>query len=201
MIGRIFAINRLIIGVDGPGITTLVGMYKCPLNCEFCINNPILTYREYTVEKLYDIVKVDHLYFEYCGGGICFGGHEPLLQQEFIIAFIKYVRAKGYHWKFGLETSLNCILRDELLDLLDYVYVDIKDMNSEIYKRYTEKDNDVVLSNLKKLVTYDQLDILIRIPKIPRYNDESDIEKSKEKLRQIGFQEKQFDVFEYVSFL
>lgn len=199
MIGKMFAIDRVRMGTDGPGITTLVAMYQCPLNCEYCINNPIYKYREYSVKELYNKVKIDALYFEHTGGGICFGGHEPLLQQQFLIDFIKYVKEKGEQWKFGMETSLNAVINSKLFELLDYVIADIKTVDCAIYEKYTEKSNKLVLRNLEKLNKYKNLDIIIRLPMIPGYNDEKDIEKSKEYLRQIGYNEKQFDVFEYKS--
>lgn len=198
MIGKIFGINRIRIGVDGPGITTLVGMYKCPLNCEYCINNPILSYSEYTVEDLYNEVKVDSLYFDYTGGGICFGGHEPLLQQPFILEFIKYVRASGQSWKIGMETSLNCPINKDLLQLLDYIIVDVKSIDGDIYKKYTEVTNRFVLQNLQTL-HLNVNDITIRLPIIPGYNDENDVEKSKEYLRSLGYCDEQFEVFEYIT--
>jgi pyruvate formate lyase activating enzyme len=200
LIGKIFGIDRIRIKVDGPGITTLVGMYKCPLNCEYCINNPILSYYEYTVEELYNAVKVDALYFDYTGGGICFGGHEPLLQQAFIKEFIQYVRKFGHHWKIGIETSLNCQIDAELLSMIDFAIVDIKTMNSEVYKRYTETDNRFILHNLP-LLRANVNDITIRLPMIPGYNDAADIEQSMHYLRSIGYVDHQFDVFEYKTYL
>ncbi len=199
MIGKIFGVSRARVGTDGPGITTLVAMYKCPLNCEYCINNPINQYYEYTVEDLYEEVKIDSLYFDYTGGGICFGGHEPLLQQAFLIEFIKYTKNLNLNWKFGIESSLNCKIKKELLELLDYIIVDIKTINSDIYKRYTEIDNKMVLSNLKDLSNNQKIDITIRIPLIPEYNDEKDIEQSKEYLLNLGYKEAQFDCFEYLT--
>lgn len=138
IIANIFGINRLKINTDGAGIITLIGMYKCPLNCEYCINNPITNYYKYTVEELFEEIKVDALYFEEIGGGICFGGHEPLLQQNFIIEFINYVKNQGLIWKFGMETSANCEINNEILNLLDYIIIDIKDINPDIYQKYTE---------------------------------------------------------------
>lgn len=196
MIGKIFGIDRIRIDVDGPGITTLVGMYRCPLNCEYCINNPTLFYSEYTVEELYNEIKVDTLYFDYTGGGICFGGHEPLLQQKFIKDFIIYVRQFGHKWKIGMETSLNCPIDRELLSLIDFMIVDIKTIDSEIYKRYTEVGNGYVLRNLEKIIDVVP-DIIIRLPIILGYNDEKDVERSKDYLRRLGYNDEQFDIFEY----
>ena len=196
MIGNIFGIEKLRVN-DGPGITTLVGMYKCPLNCEYCLNNPITVYRKYTIEELFNEVFPHALYYESTGGGICFGGHEPLLQQPFIKEFIKYVKNQNLIWKFGLETSLNAIMDPELILMVDYLVIDIKDINPEIYKKYTEKDNHLVLDNLELLRTYKNVDIKIRLPYISNYNTEEDILKSKEYLKNIGYSEKQFNIFTY----
>ena len=194
MEANIFGINRFRINTDGPGIVTLIGMYKCPLDCEYCINNPLSNYSKYSIKELFDKIKVDALYFEYYSGGICFGGHEPLLQQDFIIEFIKYVKSRNFKCNFGIETSLNYKLNPELKELLDYIIVDIKDMNPEIYKKYTGKSNRLVIENIKSLLNQN---VLIRIPLIPGFNNEKDIEFSKEALRNLGYKDKQFDVFKY----
>ena len=200
MIGKIFGIDRLRINTDGPGITTLIGMYKCPLNCAYCINNPITNYAEYTIEELYNEVKIDSLYFEVTGGGICFGGHEPLLQQEFIKKFVRFIKDKNHQWKIGLETSLNGQLDEELLKMLNFIIVDIKTINPEIYHKYTEKINNLVLKNLE--IIKDKIpDVIIRIPKIPGYNDEKDIKKSIEYLTNLGYKKEQLDVFTYLTSL
>ena len=201
MVGKIFGVSRARIGIDGPGITSLVAMYRCPLNCEYCINNPINKYYEYTVEDLYEKVKIDSLYFDYTGGGICFGGHEPLLQQEFLIEFINYVKELGYRWKFGIETSLNVVLKPDLLDLLDYVIADIKTINPYIYERYTEQSNVLVLMNLKTIVERDDIEKTIRVPIIPGYVDMEEVEKSKEYLIGLGFKEEELEIFEYITSL
>lgn len=197
MEGKIFAINRLRVNTDGPGITTLVGMYKCPLQCEYCINNPINTYSKYTIEELFEEVKIDSIYFNYSGGGICFGGHEPLLQQEFIISFIKYARSMNYTWNFGLETSLNCKINPELLELINFIIVDIKDTNPDIYEKYTERNNSLVISNLKNIINMKNILKTIRIPIIPGYNTIEDVEKSKQILKNIGYSDEEFDIFTY----
>ena len=196
MKGKIWGIGRIRFGTDGPGITTLVGMFGCPLNCAYCINNPVLAYSDYTIEELYDTIKVDALYFEVTGGGICFGGHEPLLQQAFIKEFIQYVKNKHPHWKFGMETSLNVALDFELLSLLDFIIVDIKSIDAEIYRRYTEANNNQMLQNLEMIKDVVP-DIKIRIPNIPEYTTEDDIEASKYYLKNLGYSDEHFDIFMY----
>ena len=197
MIAKVFGIEKLRFNTDGPGITTLVGMHGCPLNCEYCINNPIDFYYEYTIEELFKELFPHALYFEHSGGGVCFGGHEPLLQYKFIKEFIKYCESQNVNWKFGLETSLNAKLDLELMKSIDFLIIDIKDINKDIYKKYTEIDNKLVLKNLKIVKNFDNISITIRLPLIPGYNTREDIEKSKEYLRSIGYSDDEFDEFIY----
>ena len=51
MIGKVLSINRIRINIDGPGVTTLVGMYKCPLNCEYCNENDFSQRLKYALDK------------------------------------------------------------------------------------------------------------------------------------------------------
>ena len=62
---------------------------------------------------------------------------------------------------------------------------DIKDMNPEIYKAYTGKDNKCVIENLKFLIEQ-KAKITVRVPLIPDFNTESDVEKSIQTLRNMG---------------
>lgn len=199
-IGKVLGISRSRLYTDGPGITTLVGMHGCQLNCEYCINGHATEYAEYTVEELYEDVKIDSLYFDATGGGICFGGHEPLLQQRFIKEFIKYVRKKGHTWKIGMETNLNEKIDIKLLKMLDFIIVDIKSINRDMYIKYTNDNNDIVLNNLK-IIKDVVPDIEIRIPYIFRYNDEKDIKHSIVYLLNMGYKKEQLDVFHYTQFV
>ena len=40
--GYVFGIARHRIGIDGPGVTSLVGVQGCPLACRWCINAKLL---------------------------------------------------------------------------------------------------------------------------------------------------------------
>ena len=77
----IFAIIRHRIPTDGDGVTTLVGLKGCPLACKYCLNPQCGTAKSerLTADELYEKVRIDDLYFIATGGGITFGGGEPLL--------------------------------------------------------------------------------------------------------------------------
>ena len=196
---KLFAINRHKLGIDGQGITTLIGLAHCPLKCEYCINKKEiynLPIKEVTSQKLWELVMIDYCYFIATQGGVTFGGAEPLLQAKEIAEFID-MKPKGV--QVNIETSLNVPqgLLDIIADKVDEFIIDIKDINSEIYKKYTQLDNIQVLNNLEYLVHKGfQSKCRIRVPLIPNYNTVLDVNKSVEYLGNLGFSN--IDKFNYV---
>jgi hypothetical protein len=71
---------------------------------------------------------------------------------------------------------------------VDHWIVDIKDMNPAIYKAYTGKDNDSVIRNLQYLINKNAK-VTVRVPIIPGFNTESDVEKSVLTLQQMGIKD------------
>lgn len=194
------AINRHRLTTDGEGVTTLVGFHGCPLHCEYCLNAQCLqadgVWCRLTPGELYSEVEIDDLYFVATGGGICFGGGEPLLRSDFIKAFAEIMNPE---WKLTIETSLNVPLENvkAIASLVQMWYVDIKDMNPDIYKAYGCKENNQVVSNLQWLAANGYADkVIIRLPLIPEYNTDEDRQRSQQQLEEMGFTN--FDKFNYI---
>lgn len=198
-VAGIFGISRHRLTTDGEGVTTLVAFSGCPLRCKYCLNKTswdLSKGRDYSPELLFEEVKIDQLYFLATHGGITFGGGEPLLQVDFIKEFRELC---GPHWQLVVETSLNVPFENvEVLDpVLNGYIVDIKDMNPNIYKVYTGKDNALVTSNLKWLLSNgDPKRIMVRVPHIPEFNTDEDVSRSIEQLKVMGVMD--FDEFQYV---
>lgn len=194
------AINRHRLTTDGEGVTTLVGFHGCPLHCEYCLNAQCLqadgVWCRLTPGELYSEVEIDDLYFVATGGGICFGGGEPLLRSDFIKAFAEIMNPE---WKLTIETSLNVLLENvkAIASLVQMWYVDIKDMNPDIYKAYGCKENKQVVGNLQWLAANGYADkVIIRLPLIPEYNTDEDRQQSQQQLEKMGF--RNFDKFNYI---
>ncbi len=202
LIGRLIGISRHRLAIDGEGVTTLVAFHGCPLHCKYCLNPHSLSKGtqclERTVEELIDEVRIDQLYFLATGGGITFGGGEPLLNSAYIKEFCQQCPKE---WRISIESSLN-VPRKNVEDVLPFVkewIIDIKDMNPEIYKAYSGISNERVIDNLKWIATEhsDLLsDITIRLPHIPNYNTDDDRNKSQALLETLGYTN--FDRFEYM---
>lgn len=193
------AISRLRMETDGEGVTTLVCAWGCPLRCVYCINK--FTWDEntkinrFTPQELYDQVRLDSLYFEATGGGVTFGGGEPLLYADF---FPEFRALCGTRWKLYAETSL-CVPENNVrtaAQVMDGFIVDIKDTDPDIYRAYTGKDLSTALNNLRLLVSLvDPAKIRVRLPLIPDYNTEENRSRSEAVLREMGIAD--IDPFTY----
>lgn len=186
----IFAISRHRILRDGDGITTLVGFGGCPLKCKYCINpgsSKMLGFRQCASFQIFNEVYGDNLYYLATGGGVTFGGGEPLLHPDCIVDFVKLCNAR---WKINIETSFNVPMSavESVLRIVDEFVVDIKDMNSTIYHNYTGCSNERVIDNLKYVASagYSKK-VKIRVPLIPNYNTEEDVLRSIEILNKLGY--------------
>ena len=195
----LIGISRHRLTTDGEGVTTLVAFHGCPLRCKYCLNPQSFAqegvWKQYDCEQLYEEVKIDELYFLATHGGVTFGGGEPALQSNFISEFR---RLCGTGWKITIETSLNVPQEniERLLPMVDCYIVDIKDMNNDRYETYTGKSNTRVIENLRWLVIQGKAkQITVRVPHIPSYNTETEIENSIHQLKEIGLSD--FDRFTY----
>lgn len=178
-----------------------MAFHGCPLHCQYCLNPKALcpngVWKRFTPEELYNHVKQDDLYFRATGGGVTFGGGEPLLSCKEILHFHKICRDKGHDWRITIETSLNVpkVLVEVLEGIVDHWIVDIKDMNPEIYRAYTGKDNAQVIINLRHLLR-NKAKITVRVPLIPLFNTETDVENSISILKKMGVRD--IDRFTYI---
>lgn len=199
---KILGINRHRLKTDGKGVTTLVALPGCPLRCEYCINKEFLQQterlQEVTIEKLIEKLSDDHCYFVYTGGGVTFGGGEPLLQMESIVSFLNECPEE---WSLTIETSLNVpyvhesLLQSERVSFI----IDIKSMNKDIYERYTGKSQEQTLHNLKKITKQVDGDrYYVRLPRIPGYTTKAHIDESVEALCALGIDKNNIQIFDYV---
>lgn len=198
---KIMDISRIRTNTDGKGITTLVAFYGCPLRCRYCLNEACHRAEvdervDYSPEELLERVKIDDIYFRMSGGGVTFGGGEPLLQAGFLERFAQLAPNA---WKIRLETSLHASWEaiERLLPYVDEWIVDVKDMNPDIYKAYTGQENEVVVENLRRLYQCAGGEKLhLRIPRILHFNQEEDVEYS---LRALEDYDCEKEVFTYIS--
>ncbi len=187
----ILAIDRHRLLTDGKGVTTLVALSGCPLHCSYCINKEILSknkVKKMVVDELIELVMQDYCYFAATGGGVTFGGGEPLLHYEAIMAFMQKTKDL---FATTIETSL-CLDLDvvELLRAASQLIIDVKSIDHAVYRKYTGSDNNILLSNLEKISRVGMQDkCVIKIPDIKDHTTQKDIEYSVNFVKGLGFEE------------
>ena len=171
-------IDRHRLGIDGVGVTTLAAFHGCPLRCKYCLNHRCLEAPDnlprYTPEQLYNYVGVDNLYFIATGGGICFGGGEPLLRVDFLTEFKELC---GKSWNLTAETSLQVPREavEQAAGVVGDFIVDIKESNPDTYKAYTGGDAQRAWDNLEWLIQkMGPEHVIVRVPQIPDFNTDAD---------------------------
>lgn len=204
MIGDIMSISRLRMGTDGKGVSTLVAFFGCPLHCKYCINDfchkkegygGSVPRGAYTPEQLIRILRKDELYYRMSGGGVTFGGGEPLLWSNFIHEVCKLADPL---WQMRIETSLNLSWEyiAPIIEDIDEWIIDVKDMDEEIYQKYTGVSIKNLADNLPRLAELVGASKLhIRVPRIPGINTEKNVQGSVEYIRKtLGVEAEVFEV-------
>ena len=195
----LLSLSRLRMGIDGPGVTTLIAGAGCPLRCRWCINRKLLREAKpepVTARELYERVKIDDLYFRASGGGVCFGGGESLLHADFLRSFRAICPGE---WKICAETSLavDPALVRTAAEAVDQFIVDCKDWDEDVYRRYTGGDGARMKDNLRLLLSLVGPErVTVRVPLIPGCNTPEHQARSVAALKALGVT--RLDVFEYV---
>lgn len=182
--GRIFNIQRFSIH-DGPGIRTIVFFKGCVMHCAWCCNpesqrfdiEPLLENgkektvgRDVTVSDIMPEILADLPYYRRSGGGVTLSGGEVLCQADFARELLKACKENGLHTAIESAASLPYENIEKILPYLDLYLMDIKHMDSEKHREYTGKDNSLILENAKR-VAKSGVDLIIRTPVIPTFND------------------------------
>lgn len=139
-----------------------------------------------TAEGLLAELLKDRLVFEESGGGVTFSGGEPFMQQEFLFEMLRLLQQEGVHTSVetcGYTAWQNLKQAARLTDLFIY---DLKLVDDDQYMKYTGVSGNVILSNLKKLVS-SGVEIQVRMPLIKGINDDKySLEKAADYLLEAG---------------
>ena len=140
-----------------------------------CINNCYTkalrkSSEEYSVEKLLKIVQRDRQYWGH-DGGISLSGGEPLLNIDFVEEFLKQCYNSYIHTAIETCANVPWSYFERTMAFLDWIFIDIKHLDTNIHRGLTGAGNELILSNLKRLAKEFKGRIIVRIPLIPAVND------------------------------
>jgi len=123
-----------------------------------------------SVDEVVDIVRKDSLFYQNSGGGVTFGGGEPTMAGDFLLALLRTCRDEGLHT--CVDTCGFCPEErfHKVIALTDLFLFDCKHMLSDQHKLLTWQDNTLILANLRAALQ-SQAEVRIRMPLIPEKND------------------------------
>jgi len=139
-----------------------------------------------TTEKLYELIRRDRQYWG-DRGGITLTGGEPFLQPDFAASILKICYDANIHT--SIETCGNIPLTniERSLDYTEWIFYDLKQMDSKRHLDVTGTENRLILDNARKLAYLFRGRLVFRLPLVPGFNDDdAHIQKVSDFLRSIG---------------
>lgn len=127
------------------------------------------------IDELLEVLLKDRVFYEASGGGVTLSGGEPTLFPEYVSSLL--IKCKEKNIDITLQTSgffEYSGFKRMLLPYLSLIMYDIKLINPIEHKRYTGKDNKIILENFKLLIK-EGVRVLPRIPLIPGITNKEEI--------------------------
>lgn len=124
-----------------------------------------------SVDEVVSIAERDKPFYETSGGGITISGGEPTLQSKFLLGLLKSFKQKGIHTAIETCGFFKEDLIESLANLVDLFLFDIKHLDPNEHKKYTNVSNEKILNNFAKIHSkVGSKRIIARIPIIPGVN-------------------------------
>lgn len=154
---------------------------KCPHTLELCdVCGKCAIYcpgdarsvcgKDYTVDEVLSIVLKDKIFYETSGGGVTFSGGECMLFPDFLGELLKKCKGLGIHTAVDTAGHLPFEAFKRVIPFTDLFLYDVKCMDSDLHKKHVGVGNELILSNLARLLDVGAT-VIIRVPVIAGVND------------------------------
>lgn len=145
--------------------------------------------RTISVDELFSIIQRDRQYWGN-KGGITLTGGEPLIQVDFARDILEKCYNSYIHT--AIETCGNVPWKnfEMVIDYLDWIFFDLKHLDTDIHKKGTGVSNRLILENAERIASKGNYRLIFRMAIIPGYNDSiENITATAEFMRKIGVDE------------
>lgn len=129
--------------------------------------------KDMEIEDVVCEVLKDKEYYDQSNGGVTISGGEPFMQFDAFLELIKQCKANGLH--VAVETTGNYSL-DKLkvaLPFIDLFLMDLKHLDAQKLKDVTGGNLTLIVNNFKYLSENCPKKVIVRMPVIPRFNDDN----------------------------
>jgi len=129
--------------------------------------------KEYTCDELLTEIVKDKVFYDTSDGGVTFSGGECMMQIDFLEEILKKCKEASIHTAVDTAGNLPWEYFERIIPYVDLFLYDIKAVSDNLHIEGTGFSNKVILSNLKRL-SYNNAEIIIRIPIVPDFNAKSE---------------------------
>lgn len=127
--------------------------------------------KPWTVDALVAEVKKDEAFFRNSGGGVTLGGGEPMMQAEFVEAFLRRCRAEGLSTALDTSGIAPWERYERALPHVDLVLLDLKQMDPDKHREMTGVRLEPILENARRIGRTAKA-VWVRTPVIPGCTDD-----------------------------
>ncbi|MBR2467498.1 MAG: pyruvate formate lyase-activating protein [Clostridia bacterium] len=165
--------------VDGPGIRYVVFMQGCNFRCKYCHNPDTWNCMGGTIQSVQEVFEDIIKYKRYIQG-VTLSGGEPLLQIDFVIELFSMLKKEGLDTCIDTSSqtfdpsNLELMAKfDKLMDVCDYILLDIKHIDDSKHRWLTGWSNQGVL-DFAKYVDSKNKTMWLRYVLVPGFNEDND---------------------------
>jgi pyruvate formate lyase activating enzyme len=134
--------------------------------------------RFYSMHELLETIEKDRQVYRESGGGITLTGGEPLYQWKDVRELLQVCHQRGIHTAVETCAYSNKEHFEQMLHQVDWLFIDLKHMDSDIHLKLTGKRNDLILRNTRlasNVLKQRRKTLVIRMVVVPGINDGENI--------------------------
>ncbi len=123
-----------------------------------------------SVADVLKTIKRDAVFYRESGGGVTFSGGEPFAQPSFLRQLVSACHENGIATAVETSGFFDLAAVQDILEMIDCVFVDIKHMDEAQHKMLTGVGNRTILANIAALSQWHPR-VIVRVPLIRGIND------------------------------
>jgi pyruvate formate lyase activating enzyme len=162
--------------VDGPGVRIVAWTTGCMWRCLYCHNPDTWTMSNgmpVTVERAAEELRKYRHGLKVMAGGFTLSGGEPLMQHRFAAKLFAAAKGMGIHTALDTNGFYGDRLKDEELEAIDLVLLDIKTWDPERHRALTGMSGFPTLEFARRLALL-RRPIWLRFVLVPGLTDDLD---------------------------
>lgn len=127
-----------------------------------------------SADALFDVLRRDIRLFWNTGGGVTFGGGEPLLHAAFVAEVASRLKAYGVGTVIETCGEWDWTAAAPAIEAAETVFFDVKTLDPDRHLRFTGRTNAGLLRNLERLAAAAGRKVVVSVPVVPGLNDSAE---------------------------